>query len=44
MAAEKVHFQGLPCRICWLEYGERAKAGEIFNDLVRTRRGQGAAS
>ena len=34
--AEKVHFQGLPCRICWLEYGERAKAGEIFNDLVRT--------
>jgi urocanate hydratase len=36
MAAEKVHFQGLPCRICWLEYGERAKAGLIFNDLVRT--------
>jgi urocanate hydratase len=36
MAAEKVHFQGLPCRICWLEYGERAKAGEIFNELVHT--------
>jgi urocanate hydratase len=36
MAGEKVHFQGLPCRICWLEYGERAEAGEIFNDLVRT--------
>ncbi len=36
MAAEKVHFQGLPCRICWLEYGERAKAGQIFNELVRT--------
>jgi urocanate hydratase len=36
MAAEKVHFQGLPCRICWLDYGERAKAGLIFNDLVRT--------
>jgi urocanate hydratase len=36
MAAEKVHFQGLPCRICWLEYGERAKAGLIFNDLVRS--------
>jgi urocanate hydratase len=36
MAAEKVHFQGLPCRICWLEYGERAKAGQIFNDLVRS--------
>jgi len=35
MAAEKVHFQGLPCRICWLEYGERAKAGLLFNDLVR---------
>ena len=44
MAAEKVHFQGLPCRICWLEYGERAKAGQIFNELVRTRQGQGAAS
>ena len=34
MAAEKVHFQGLPCRICWLEYGERAKMGEVFNELV----------
>jgi len=34
MAAEKVHFQGLPCRICWLEYGERAKMGEVFNRLV----------
>jgi len=36
MAAEKVHFQGLPCRICWLEYGERAEAGQIFNELVRS--------
>jgi len=36
MAAEKVQFQGLPCRICWLEYGERAKAGQIFNELVRS--------
>ncbi len=36
MAGEKVRFQGLPCRICWLEYGERAKAGELFNELVRT--------
>ena len=36
MAAEKVQFQALPCRICWLEYGERAKAGQIFNDLVRS--------
>jgi len=34
MAAEKVHFQGLPCRICWLEYGERARMGEVFNRLV----------
>jgi urocanate hydratase len=36
MAAEKVHFQGLPCRICWLEYGERARMGGVFNDLVRS--------
>ncbi len=35
-AKEKVHFQGLPSRICWLGYGERAKAGLIFNELVRT--------
>jgi urocanate hydratase len=34
MAQKKVHFQGLPCRICWLGYGERAKMGKIFNDLV----------
>lgn len=34
MAPEKVAFQGLPCRICWLEYGERARAGELFNELV----------
>lgn len=34
-AREKVHFQGLPARICWLGYGARAKAGKIFNDLVR---------
>lgn len=36
MAREKVHFQGLPARICWLEYGERAEAGETFNWLVET--------
>jgi urocanate hydratase len=36
MAAEKVPFQGLPARICWLGYGERAKAGLAFNELVRT--------
>ncbi len=36
MAGEKVAFQGLPCRICWLKYGQRDKMGLIFNDLVRT--------
>jgi urocanate hydratase len=36
-AKEKVHFQGLPARICWLGYGERAKAGKVFNDLVRDK-------
>ena len=35
-AQKKVQFQGLPSRICWLGYGERAKMGKIFNDLVRT--------
>jgi len=35
-AKEKVHFQGLPARICWLGYGDRMKAGKIFNELVRT--------
>ena len=35
-AREKIHFQGLPARICWLGLGEREKAGLIFNDLVRT--------
>ncbi|MFI5145271.1 MAG: urocanate hydratase [Ignavibacteria bacterium] len=34
-AQKKVHFQGLPSRICWLGYGERAKMGKIFNELVR---------
>ena len=34
MAKEKVPFQGLPARICWLGYGERAKAGLKFNELV----------
>ena len=34
MAREKVPFQGLPARICWLGYGERAKAGLMFNELV----------
>ena len=35
MAQERIHFQGLPARICWLGYGERDKAGLAFNDLVR---------
>ena len=34
LAQEKVHFQGLPARICWLGYGERHLAGVRFNDLV----------
>lgn len=34
MAKAKVPFQGLPSRICWLGYGERAQAGLVFNDLV----------
>ncbi len=36
MAQEKIAFQGLPARICWLGMGEREKAGLLFNDLVRT--------
>ncbi len=36
LASERVAFQGLPARICWLGYGERAKVGQVFNDLVRT--------
>ncbi len=36
LAGERIKFQGLPCRICWLSYGERAKAGLAFNELVRT--------
>jgi urocanate hydratase len=36
LAAERIAFQGLPARICWLGYGERAKMGLVFNDLVRT--------
>jgi urocanate hydratase len=36
LARERVAFQGLPARICWLGYGERAKMGLVFNDLVRT--------
>ena len=34
LAREKIHFQGLPARICWLGYGERARAGQRFNEMV----------
>ena len=34
MAREKISFQGLPSRICWLGYGERARFGKIINDMV----------
>jgi urocanate hydratase len=36
LAKEKIAFQGLPARICWLGQGEREKAGLAFNELVRT--------
>jgi urocanate hydratase len=35
LAGERIAFQGLPARICWLGYGERAKMGLVFNELVR---------
>jgi len=38
LAEKKVTHMGLPARICWLGYGEREKAGRIFNDLVKTGR------
>ncbi len=36
VAGERIAFQGLPARICWLGFGERVKAGLLFNELVRT--------
>lgn len=36
MAQEKIAFQGLPSRICWLGYGERARFAKIINEMVRT--------
>jgi urocanate hydratase len=36
MAEERIKFQGLPARICWLGYGQREKAGLMFNELVRS--------
>jgi len=38
MAGERIKFQGLPARICWLEYGEREKAGLLLNQLVKEGR------
>jgi urocanate hydratase len=38
MAKSRVQFQGLPARICWLGLGQRARAGVLFNELVRTGR------
>ena len=38
LAREQVQFQGLPARICWLGYGERARAGQRFNELVASGR------
>jgi urocanate hydratase len=38
LARQKVAFQGLPARICWLGYGDRDRAGAVFNDMVRTGR------
>jgi len=38
LAQERVAFQGLPARICWLGYGERARVGRVFNELVASGR------
>ena len=38
MAAERIAFQGLPARICWLGYGERRRLGLRFNEMVRSGR------
>jgi urocanate hydratase len=38
MAGERIAFQGLPARICWLGLGERHRAGLAFNEMVRTAR------
>ena len=38
MAEKRISFQGLPARICWLGYGQREKAGLLFNELVRSGR------
>ena len=42
LAEERIAFQGLPARICWLGYGERHRAGLLFNELVRDGQGSRA--
>ena len=42
MAGERIAFQGLPARICWLGLGERHRAGLAFNEMVQQRRAEGA--
>ena len=42
MAEERISFQGLPARICWIGLGERHLAGLAFNEMVQVRRAQGA--
>ena len=42
LARDRVQFQGLPARICWLGYGERAEMGEAINELVAARRSESA--
>ena len=44
LARERIAYQGLPARICWLGYGERHRAGLRFNELVRTGRGHARRS
>jgi urocanate hydratase len=36
LAKERIHYQGLPARICWLGYGERAEFGVAINELVKS--------
>ena len=40
LAQEKIAFQGLPARICWIGQGDREKAGLAFNELVSTGKGK----
>ena len=42
MARERIHFQGLPARICWVGLGDRHRLGLAFNEMVAKRRAEGA--